>query len=574
MTRVFAYLAWCSARNRLARQLRQLRSPRYLAALAFGLGYLWLVLVQQRPAPTTSRGPETQWVELIGALAVAGAVAWGWVFGVERRVLAFSPAEVTFLFSGPITRTGLVQYKLLRNQLLILFNSLLWTLILARERFGVSPWLRAISIWVLLTTLSFHRLGASFVRTSLLEHGRFALRHRIMSLLAVGLMVIAFTWSIRDALPALNAGWSAGIPSFLAAIAEAGRRPLLGSLLRPFEIMIRPLTAPTTEAWLRAVVPAMVLLVLHYVWVIRADTAFEEAAAEASLQRAKHLAGRRSGETVMPRLAHRRLPPLLRLRPLGWPAGAILWKNVLAVVRTRRVRNIATGLAASSVVVALLSFTSRGGIAELAGWFAATWAGIMVVIGPQWVRNDLRGDLLKLDLLRSYPLRGTAVVTAEVAASTLVLTAVQLALLLVAYLALLGNDGAEPGLRIRSMLLGAALIYLPAINFMGLLIHNAAAILFPAWVHLGSGRPGGVEVLGQNMLMVVAYLAVLGLALSVPAAAGGGLYLALGRSTSLWAIVPGSALLLTLLAGETMLLVRWLGGVFERTDPASAGIVT
>jgi hypothetical protein len=150
---------------------------------------------------------------------------------------------------------------------------------------------------------------------------------------------------------------------------------------------------------------------------------------------------------------------------------------------------------------------------------------------------------------------------------------VQLALLLVAYLGLLGNAGAEPGLMVRSLILGGALIYLPAINFMGLLIHNAAAILFPAWVHLGSGRPSGVEVLGQNMLMVVAYLAVLAVALSVPAALGGGLYLLLGRSAGLWAIVPGSAVLLTVLAGEAILLVRWLGGVFERTDPASAGIV-
>jgi ABC-2 type transport system permease protein len=572
--RVFGYLAWCTARNRLARQLRQLRSPRYIAAVGFGLAYLWLVLVEQRPAQTASRGAETRWVELLGALGVAGAAAWGWVFGVERRVLAFSPAEVTFLFSGPVTRTGLVQYKLLRNQLLILFNSLLWTLILARERFGVSPWLRAVSIWVLLTTLSFHRLGASFVRTSLLEHGRFALRHRVMSLLAVGAVLIAVVWSIRDALPALNAGWSEGAPSFLAAIGEASRRPLLGTLLRPFEIMIRPLTAPTPAAWLRAVAPAIGLLVLHYVWVIRSDTAFEEAAAETSFQRAKHVAARRSGASLLPRLAHRRHPPFLRLRPLGWPAGAILWKNVLAVVRTRRVRNIAAGLLVSSLAAALLSFTSRGGVAELAGWFAATWAGLMVVIGPQWVRNDLRGDLLKLDLLRSYPLRGTAVVTAEVAASTLVLTAAQLALLLVAYLALLGNVGAEPGMRVLSMILGGALIYLPAINFIGLLIHNAAAILFPAWVHLGTGRPGGVEVLGQNMLMVVAYLGVLAVALSVPVAFGGGLFLLLGRSTGLWAIVPGSAVLLALLAGEAILLVRWLGGVFERTDPASAGIVT
>jgi hypothetical protein len=275
----------------------------------------------------------------------------------------------------------------------------------------------------------------------------------------------------------------------------------------------------------------------------------------------------------VPRLAHRRLPPFLRLRPLGWPAGAILWKNLLAVVRTRRIRNTAAGLALASVVVTLLSFTSHGGVAELAGWLAATWAGLMIVIGPQWVRNDLRGDLLKLDLLRSYPLKGTAIVTAEVAASTLVLTVAQLALLLVAYLALLGNAGAEPGLKMRSIILAAALVYLPAINFMGLLIHNAAAILFPAWVHLGGGRPGGVEVLGQNMLMVVAFLAVLGLALSVPAALGAGMFLLLGDPAGLWAIVPGSVVLLLALAGEAMLLVRWLGGVFERTDPASAGIV-
>ena len=174
MIRVFAYLASRSADNRTARQLRQLRSPRYLAALALGVTYSWVMAAEQRPAPAPPAVAGARWLELIGALAVIGALLWGWVFGVERRVLAFTPAEVTFLFAGPVSRRGLVQYKLLRSQLLILFNSLLWTLILARERFGVSPWLRALSIWVLLTTISFHRLGASFVRTSLLEHGRLA----------------------------------------------------------------------------------------------------------------------------------------------------------------------------------------------------------------------------------------------------------------------------------------------------------------------------------------------------------------------------------------------------------------
>ena len=135
------------------------------------------MVVGQRPASVAGEHAGSRGLELVGAMALIGAVAWGWIFGVERRVLAFSPAEVTFLFSGPVSRRGLIQFKLLHSQLLILFNALLWTLILSRERFGVSPWLRVISIWVLLTTLSLHRLGASFVRTSLAEHGRSGARH-------------------------------------------------------------------------------------------------------------------------------------------------------------------------------------------------------------------------------------------------------------------------------------------------------------------------------------------------------------------------------------------------------------
>jgi hypothetical protein len=567
--RIFAYLAWRSAYNRLVRQLRQLRSPRYLAALLFGLAYLWIVAVEQRPrsAPPTVG---VRWMELLGALAVLAAVAWGWIFGVERRVLAFTPAEVTFLFSGPVTRRGLVQYKLLRNQLLILFNSLLWTLILARERFGASPWLRALSIWVLLTTISFHRLGASFVRTSLLEHGRFALRHRLLSLGLLGAALIAIAWSIQDAMPSLAAGWAAGPMPFLDALGEASVAPVPRVLLAPFRAMIRPLAAHSFADWGRAIGPAVLLLVLHYVWVIRADTAFEEAAAEASLSRARVAAG--SGRLRVPRLAHRRLPRLLQLAPQGWAGGAILWKNLLAVVRTRRARTTAMAFGVAGLASAVLSFYGEGTFAEIAGWLATTWAGLTIVIGPQWIRNDLRSDLLKLDLLRSYPLAGRSVVAAETAASTLVLTALQLGLLLIAYLAFLGNAAMEPDLEIRSLIVITAALCLPGVNYLGMLIQNGTALLFPAWVHLGSGRPGGVEALGQNMLMIVAYATLLGVALAGPGVLGLALLAALRGALGWWAAIPGAVVLLAGTAAEAVLVLRWLGRVFEGTDPARAGI--
>ena len=570
MIGVFAYLTWHSAHNRISRQLRHLRSPRYLAALLLGIAYLWFMILGQRPTPTAGEMPDPEVVELLGALALMGAVAWGWVFGVERRVLTFTPAEVTFLFSGPVSRSGLIQFKLLRSQLLILFNALLWTLILSRERFGVSAWLRVISIWVILTTLSFHRLGASFVRTSLAEHGRLAVRHRAVSLVVLGLVLIALTWSVADALPGIIAAGHGDVRSLLRASADAAQHPITRAVTYPFRIMMRPLAAGTVAEWLAALWPALIVLLLHYVWVVRSDTAFEETAAELSLQRARALsqnAGHPSREG-----AYGSSRPVLRLGTSGWPAGAILWKNLVAVTRTRRIRNAALTLGVAGVIVTALSFDPDGSLAELAGWLAVTWAGLTIMTGPQYVRNDLRGDLLKLDLLRSYPLSGWSVVLAETAASTLMLTIIQFALLAVAYLAFLGNTTMVPDLEERTLLLLASFVCLPAINLLGMLIQNGAALLFPAWVRLGSGRMAGVEALGQNLLMMIAFVAILSVTLIVPVAIAGGGFLLLRPVLDNWAAIPSAALGLLLVGFEAALMVDWLGRVFERTDPDTAGI--
>jgi ABC-2 type transport system permease protein len=570
MIGVFAYLTWRSAHNRISRQLRHLRSPRYLAALLLGIAYLWFMILGQRPTPTAGERPSPQVVELLGALALLGAVAWGWVFGVERRVLTFTPAEVSFLFSGPVSRSGLIQFKLLRSQLLILFNALLWTLILSRERFGVSAWLRVVSIWVILTTLSFHRLGASFVRTSLAEHGRLALRHRVVSLVVLGLVLIAFTWSVADALPGIIAAGHGDVAALMRASAEAAQHPLARAVTYPFRIMLRPLAARTTSEWLAALWPALIVLLLHYVWVVRSDSAFEETAAELSLQRARAFSRK---TTHLSRTgAHVASRAVLRLRPSGWPAGAILWKNLVAVTRTRRIRNAALTLAVAAVIVTALSFDPDGNLAELAGWLAVTWAALTIMTGPQYVRNDLRGDLLKLDLLRSYPLRGWSVVLAEAAASTLMLTILQFALLTVAYLAFLGNTTMLPDLEERTLLLLACFVCLPAINLLGMLIQNGAALLFPAWVRLGSGRMAGVEALGQNLLMMIAFLALLSATLIVPVAMAGGGFLLLRPVLDNWAAIPATALGLLAVGFEAALMVDWLGRVFERMDPATAGI--
>ncbi|MEO7137271.1 MAG: hypothetical protein ABI037_06125, partial [Gemmatimonadales bacterium] len=184
----------------------------------------------------------------------------------------------------------------------------------------------------------------------------------------------------------------------------------------------------------------------------------------------------------------------------------------------------------------------------------------------------LRGDLLKLDMLRSYPLRGWSIVIAEVSASALVLTAIQLSLLVIGYLAFLGNQLMEPPLGTRTFILVAAFAFLPGLNLLAMIIQNGAALLYPAWVRLGSGRPAGVEALGQNMLMMVVFVAMLAITLLLPVAIGGGAFLLLHGAFDAWAALPAAILALGIMAFEAALLVDWLGGVFERTDPAAVGI--
>jgi hypothetical protein len=556
------YLAARSVRNRLLRQLRRLRTPRYAVALLLGLGYLWAIGIRQRPSSQRADvNPET--LELLAAVGVLGLLLWIWLFGADRRALTFSRAEVTWLFPAPVTRRQLIQYKLLRGQFVILFNAMLWTFLLAGGWDGTGPWMRAGSIWVLLTVLALHRLGVALLRSSLMEHGVVAVRTRAVTLALLVVVVAVVAVDVVRAMPALQEAWAAGIGEFFHAARRVAARPVTSALLFPCRLLVRPMFAQGWEEWVRALVPAIAVMALHYVWVVRSDAAFEESAAAAALARQRS-ARRPGGET---RLTARPVP---RLAPAGWPAGALLWKNLAAVVRTGRARGTVLGLGAAALAVAFLSIVGGSeSLLEIVAWLAAMWAGFLIVLGPQWIRNDLRSDLSRLAVLRSYPLRGRTVVGVETAGSTTVLTALELGLLGIAYLAFWGGDVLDPSSVLRTAVLASAVVFLPAINFLAMLIQNGAALLLPGWIRAGPDRPLGVEALGHNMLVMSGFVLILAGLLLVPATAAAGIFLVLEPASGWWAAVPAAAVALGIAALEAGLVLSRLGRVFEATDPSS-----
>src|SRR5215475_9403669 len=177
MVQALLYLQSCSILNRLRRQLKRLKQPKYVVFAVVGALYFYFYFFRYlfRARGTTnvftlgSAASDTLLYESIGALILLTIVLMAWIIPHERAALAFSEAEVAFLFPAPISRRGLIHFKLLRSQTAILFTTLLLTVV--SNRFGGKVWIHAAGWWFILSILNLHMLGSSFARTLLLDRG-------------------------------------------------------------------------------------------------------------------------------------------------------------------------------------------------------------------------------------------------------------------------------------------------------------------------------------------------------------------------------------------------------------------
>jgi len=510
----FFYLSWTIARNRFAFQIKRIRTPRYAAALIVGVLYIYSFLLRpgvRGAAGTMFLGRQT---EMIAALLLLLTMMGAWVFGSDLTALAFTPAELSFLFPAPLSRRQLIGYKLSRAQVGVIVNALIWVFLLKRGGTLLAGPLRAVAIWAMFSTLSLHRLGAALVRSSWGEHGASGAKRNAVSIVVfAGLVALLVAGLImhRAELRAVD-----GFESFFTVLARVLSSPPAYVALYPFHLAVAPTFAQTTHEWARDIGPAVAIIALHAWWVFRTDTAFEDAAITASAERAKRLEARIARRSTTAVARPRRTTSTFRLAARGHPAVAIFWKNMLCLRRTAQVR-LFVGPAA---MAAALGAAFNSGRADVGGFIAITatiFAGMLLMLGGRLVRNDLRHDMLHLPLIKSLPISSAHVVVAEVASSAIPMAAVQLVLVVAAYIASVFalDNPLAPDVRLAIVLSAPFAVF--ALNGALLAIQNATAVLFPAWMRLGASANTGVEALGQNVLGLLANLVALGVGLIVPA---------------------------------------------------------
>lgn len=578
MTGALAYLYFTTVRNAVVGRLRRLRQPKYLLGAIAGFAYFYFIVFGRGlarsgrpagPAPLPDGGglDALAWIEPFAAPALAIVVLLAWLIGNSRAALQFTEAEAAFLFPAPVSRRTLIHYKLLRSQLGILLTAFFFTLVFRRGNASGHALQQAAGWWVVFSTLNLHFTAASFARQQLLDLGMNPVRQRLLLGGALGLLAVAAWWWLPT--PADTSSFAALLDY---AQQQLGQPPLTWLLL-PFSLVTRPYFAPDAWTFLIALGPALLLLLAHYCWVIRADVAFEEGSLELAAKRAKLAADAHDGRWAPGRGAPTkpRSEPF-RLGARGWAPLAFLWKNLIALGPFFRLRTWLIACAAMFTFISWLGADrGRSDYLMLIAIFSSMFSTALLVGGPMFMRREVQQTLTQLDITKAYPLAGWQIVLGQLLSPIVLLTFIEWFLLLsfilavgaakkkIAFLVLLGAGGMG----------GVALVVPPLIGLL-LCLPYAGVLYFPAWAAASSpaaGGSGGIELLGQRLIFMLGYLVVLAVAL-LPAAGAGSLvfFIAHALIGKITAFVLTTLTVSAILGLELAGCIWWLGGKLERFD--------
>src|SRR5262245_18533219 len=174
------YITACTARNRFRVRLQRLREPRYLLGGIVGVAYVYFSVFARRngrAAAARRAGRVARIPPPLAAMATAGPALGGivllaitaltWILPGNSNLLAFSDAEIQFLFPAPVPRRQLLIHRMLRSQLGLLFGSVVVGVMtpsldgFARLRVSIATWLILVTAKVYFAgvTLSRARLG-------------------------------------------------------------------------------------------------------------------------------------------------------------------------------------------------------------------------------------------------------------------------------------------------------------------------------------------------------------------------------------------------------------------------------
>lgn len=556
-----------------------MREPRYLVGAMAGAAYFWFFFFRRTHNSSVALARirdlsfNTVIVDFASVVVLLMMIA-AWALPRDSGGLDFSEAEIAFLFPAPLRRRDLLLYKILRAQPQALFSAVILTIVGTRQGYFIGTWIAFSVMSVYFTMVSQGRARLRLFRISFLPRlGAVALI--IGALYALVLRQLHGVGPVT--VPAnYQQTVKAGISSRVA-IEAFFQKPAIATILFIPKFFASAALPGSLSTLAISVLAVAALGVLFFFIAAALNVSFEEASIGASQRRAARLDRQRS-QRVGAFVMFRRAPPLFKLAETGPVETAIVWKNLIALMR-------------NSIAWVVIMVVITAGMVGLAFWSARSTTehamylvfGTMLLIiaasfpliGPNAFSNDLRLDMPRLEVLKSYPITGERLVAAEIAAPLVVISILEMMFASCASL-LIGLGEQALGAHANRWLLMVAtpqfivtvlLLTIPVCAIQ-LLIRNAVPVLFPGWAVRSKDEPRGFVMTGQRLITLAGNLLVLVVAL-VPAAIvfAPSLWLAYKFFSGNAAFVAVATMpAVAVLAGEFWFGVKALGAQFETLD--------
>jgi ABC-2 type transport system permease protein len=525
-----------ATRNKIVQRVRRLRDPRYLVGAIVGLAYLWFAFFRNTRGLHGKRAmflTGDAYVDVIVdilSLVVLALMTLAWALPQDSGGLQFSEAEIAHLFPAPLRRRDLLLYKIIRAQPQALGSAV---------AFFIFGWRRSwlIGVWAAISVLSIYFIFVALARARLkLMHIGFIARLVIVSAVLTGLANFAIHDVMRHPIKMGKARTYADVAKMAEAKATPGgsstaNADIARRIDKPFRtgvlnvVLFIPrffagaAVAPTPVTFATSIAGLGGLGFLFFFFAAKMNVSFEEASIVSSAKRAariERMRGRHSGKRE---ISVRRFGPLFRLGETGAPEVAIFWKNVIALVRTG-FGIIVLLLVLVVLMIGIAVWSHEETAYTVIGGMFLFMAAFFPIAAPQMFANDLRLDLARSEVLKSYPLAGDKLVAAEMAAPLFAIAAMN-ALFAVcgSILIRLGEHSSNRLAQFAAtpqFVVTVLILTLPVCAVL-LLIRNAMPLYFPAWTMRPADDPRSFVTVGQRIVVLLANLIALAIAM-IPAA--------------------------------------------------------
>lgn len=546
-----------SARNKIVSHGKDLR---YVVGILLVAVYFYFVMGSARTARSGPSHDRPGLLAVIMFLLVLGS-ALAWWLETKDHPLALTKGQAKLLLPSPFSSRQLMLLKVITTQPLLVWNALLLGILL-RSGFSTHVAVRIGVAYLVMLAVYGQRLAVALVRTPGPDTPPTA--RRIVNIV-VRLWLFAALVVVAAQGAAIAAGYGildlnkSGIPF------SAGNHRPWSIVLWPFNALLMPALAETGAQSLAAFPAALLVVAIEFALIFRATPDWERVGIVRTREERRsasrtNAAKRGLSASVWQRLISAKLTS---------PAASVAWKNLSTAGRTQNVASqvaIVLGiplLMVATLVPAFHRFTA------FASGMAAAWVLLLLLAGPNFVRNDLRLDLPKLRLMRTFPLSSREICLAEVGSSTLLLTFLQLVLLTLSTVAFIINP-IIPGRAGQKVVFAIALaVLLPGMNAINISAQNLFALLFPKWVSLGVIRQSRTANPGQYYISLLLSLVLFAVAMIAPAIGGVAAAYQVWALGNTVAILAGAVTAGAIAIGEAVLALRWMGKLLDTVDPAS-----